>query len=224
MWDDQAAVLSKDFQVLRYNCRGQRGSSLGEVPYSVAQLGGDVLAILNALGIERAHWCGVSLGGMVGQWLGANAARRFDRIILANTTCYYPNPSFWLERIEAVRGVGLAAIADRVIGGWLTAGFRERMPVVAQRMKEMLLATPTEGYIETCRALSRLDQRSLLPTITRPTLVIAGRDDASTPVQDAEFIVSQIPGARITVLDAAHISNVEQSEAFTNEISGFLRR
>jgi 3-oxoadipate enol-lactonase len=162
------------------------------------------------------------MGGMVGQWLGANAPERFGKIILSNTACHYPDPTNWLNRIKAVKEGGITAVADTVIAGWLTADFREREPQVAANMKAMLLATPVEGYLACCEALSTLDQRELLPKIKSPTLVIAGRHDMATPVSAGEFIRSRIPGASMTLLDAAHISNVEQSHAFTEAVVGFL--
>jgi 3-oxoadipate enol-lactonase len=181
-----------------------------------------VLAILDDLNIEKVHWCGLSMGGMVGQWLGANAPERFNKIILSNTSSYYPDPTNWLNRIKAVKEGGLASVADTVIGGWLTADFREREPEVTAKMKAMLLTSPVDGYIACCEALSTLDQRALLPKIKSPTLVIAGRQDMSTPLAAGEFIRSQIPGASLTILDAAHISNVEQPHAFTEAVVGFL--
>ena len=135
---------------------------------------------------------------------------------------YYPDPTNWLNRIKAVKEGGIAAIADTVIAGWLTADFREREPQIAANMKSMLLATPVQGYLACCEVLSRLDQRALLPKIKSPTLVIAGRHDMATPVAAGEFIRGQIPGASLTILDAAHISNVEQSHAFTDAVVGFL--
>jgi len=159
---------------------------------------------------------------MVGQWLAANAPERFGRIILSNTACYYPDPTNWQNRIKAVKEGGIAAVADTVIAGWLTADFREREPQVTANVKAMLLATPVEGYLACCKALSTLDQRALLPGIKSPTLVIAGRHDMSTPIAAGEYIRSQIPGAALTILDAAHISNVEQPHAFTDTVVGFL--
>ena len=162
------------------------------------------------------------MGGMVGQWLGANAPERFGKIILANTACHYPDPTNWHNRIKAVQEGGIQGIADTVIAAWLTADFREREPQVTANVKAMLMATPVQGYIACCEALSTLDQRALLPTIKSPTLVIAGRHDTSTPVAAGEFIRSQIPGAALTILDAAHISSIEQSHAFTDAVVGFL--
>jgi 3-oxoadipate enol-lactonase len=186
------------------------------------RFGRDVLAILDDLNIDRVHWCGLSMGGMVGQWLGANAPERMGRIVLANTACYYADPSNWHARIKAVKEGGLAAVADAVIANWLTADFREREPQVTANMKTMMLETPVQGYIGCCEALSTLDQRELLPRIKSPTLVIAGRHDLSTPVAAGELIRSKIPGASMTLLDAAHISNVEQPHAFTEAVVGFL--
>jgi 3-oxoadipate enol-lactonase len=221
MWDPQMPALSKLFRVIRYDRRGHGKSGMNG-PTSMERYGKDVLAILDDLNIDKVHWCGLSMGGMVGQWLGANAPDRFNKIILANTSCYYPDPTNWHNRIKAVREGGLAAVAEAVIAGWLTADFREREPDVTARMKAMLLASPVDGYLAACEALSTLDQRALLPKIESPVLVIAGKQDNATPVSASEFIRANIPGASMTLLDAAHISNVEQSHAFTEAVVGFL--
>ena len=222
MWDPQARAFAKEFRLIRYDRRGHGQSGAPKGPYNMERLGRDVLAVLDALKIEKTHWCGLSMGGMVGQWLGANAPERFGKIILANTACHYPDPTNWLNRIKAVKEGGIAAVADTVIAGWLTADFREREPQIAANMKAMMLASPAEGYLACCEALSTLDQRELLPKIKSPTLVIAGRHDMSTPIAAGEFIRSRIPGASMTILDAAHISNVEQPHAFTDAVVGFL--
>src|SRR3954452_545811 len=222
MWEPQMAALTKQFRVIRYDRRGHGKSSVPPGPYSMERFGRDVLAILDELDIEKTHWCGLSMGGMVGQWLGAHAPNRLGKIILANTRCYYPDPTNWHNRIKAVKAGGLVAVADTVIAGWLTADFREREPRITENLKSMLLATPVEGYLACCEALSTLDQRDLLPRIKSPTLVIAGRHDMATPLAAGEFIRSQIPGASLTILDAAHISNVEQPHAFTDAVIGFL--
>lgn len=221
MWEPQLPVLTKLFRVIRYDRRGHGKSGMNG-PVSMERYGKDVLAILDDLNIDKVHWCGLSMGGMVGQWLGANAPERFNKMILANTSCYYPDPTNWHNRIKAVREGGIAAVADAVIGGWLTADFREREPDATAKMKAMLLATPVEGYLAACEALSTLDQRALLPKIKSSVLVIAGKQDNATPVAAGEFIRANIPGASMTLLDAAHISNVEQSHAFTEAVVGFL--
>ena len=222
MWEPQMRTLSQLFRVIRYDRRGHGKSSAPPGPYSMERFGRDVLAILDDLNIEKVHWCGLSMGGMVGQWLGANSPERFDKIILANTACYYPDPTNWLNRIKAVKKGGIAAVADTVIAGWLTAEFREREPATTAWMKAMLLDSPVHGYLACCEALSTLDQRELLPKIKSPTLIIAGRHDMATPVSAAELIRSRIPGASMTLLEAAHISNVEQRHAFTEAVVGFL--
>jgi 3-oxoadipate enol-lactonase len=186
------------------------------------RLAGDALAIMDGLGLGKVYWCGLSMGGMVGQWLAAHAAARIDKLILSNTSCYFPDKGRWDDRITAVRKRGLAAVADAVMGIWLTADFRARAPETVARMRDMLLATPVEGYVASCEAIRDMDHRDLLPGITAPTLVIAGRHDPATPLDHAEFIRRRIPGAALTVLDAAHISTVEQPAVYTAEVLGFL--
>ncbi len=222
MWEPQMKAFTQLFRVVRYDRRGHGKSGVPSGPYSMERFGRDVIAILDDLNIDKVHWCGLSMGGMVGQWLGANAPDRMGKIVLANTACYYADPTNWLNRIKAVKEGGLAAVADAVIANWFTADFREREPRVTATMKAMMLATPPTGYIACCEALSTLDQRELLGKIRSPTLVIAGRQDMSTPVSAGEMIRSRIPGASMTLLDAAHISNVEQPHAFTEAVVGFL--
>jgi 3-oxoadipate enol-lactonase len=222
MWEPQIQALSQIFRVIRYDRRGHGKSSVPPGSYSIERFGRDVLAILDDLNIEKVHWCGLSMGGMVGQWLGANAPERMGKIVLANTACYYPDKAFWENRIKTVKEAGLASIADAVIAGWLTQEFRDQQPDIAARMKAMLIATPVDGYVASCEAIAALDLRAALPDIKSPTLVIAGRYDKSTPIAMAETIRSQIPGASMTILDAAHISNVEASHAFADAVLGFL--
>src|SRR5436190_17512015 len=222
MWEPQMRALGQVFRVVRYDHRGHGKSGVPPGPYSIERLGRDVLAILDDLNIAKTHWCGLSMGGMVGQWVAASAPDRFGKIVLANTACHYPDPTNWLNRIRAVKEGGMPGIADTVIAAWLTADFREREPQVTANLKAMLLASPVEGYLACCEALSTLDQRELLPGIKSPTLVIAGRHDVATPIAAGEYIRSQIPGASMTILDAAHISNVEQPHTFTDAVVGFL--
>jgi 3-oxoadipate enol-lactonase len=222
MWEPQMKAFTQLFRVIRYDRRGHGKSGVPPGPYSFERFGRDVLAILDDLNIEKTHWCGLSMGGMVGQWLGANAPERFGKLVLANTTCYMPDPTRWLERIKAVMDGGIASVADGVMAGWLGAEFREREPQITENLKAMMVTTPAAGYIACCEALSTLDQRALLPKIKSPTLIIAGRNDMSTPVAAGEFMRSQIPGASMTILDASHISNIEQPHAFTDAVVGFL--
>jgi 3-oxoadipate enol-lactonase len=224
MWDPQIAPLTQHFRLVRYDRRGHGRSGLAPGPYSMERLGRDVLAILDGLGLERVNWCGLSMGGMEGMWLGANAPERFSKLILSNTACYYPDKSFWNDRIAAIRlQGGLAPLADRILTLWFSKNFREREPATLARFKAMLTATPMEGYIACGEAVRDMDHRDILARIAAPTLVIAGRQDSATTPEAGEFIRSRIPGASLTLLDAAHISNVEQPQAFTQAVLGFLR-
>ena len=222
MWEPQMKALTQVFRVIRYDRRGHGKSSVPPGPYSLERFGRDVLAILDDLNIAKSPLVRPVDGRHGRAMAGRKRLQRFGKIVLANTTCHYPDPTRWNDRIKAVKQGGIAAVADAVMAGWLTADFREREPQIAANMKAMMLTTPVEGYIACCEALSTLDQRELLPKIKSPTLVIAGRHDMSTTVADAEFMRSRIPGASMTILDAAHISNVEQPHAFTDALVGFL--
>jgi 3-oxoadipate enol-lactonase len=225
MWDPQVAPFTKDFRLVRFDRRGHGKSTVPKGPYSMERLGRDVLAIMDALGIKKANWCGLSMGGMEGMWLGANAADRFDRIVLSNTSCHYPNQEFWNERIRTIRSAGgLGPLADRLTGAWFTKEFRERAPATVERMKAGLSATPVEGYIACGEAVRDMDHREILSQITAPTLVIIGRHDQATTPEAGQFVHSRIPGASLAMIDAAHISNIEQPAQFTEAVLGFLAR
>ncbi|HEX2653191.1 MAG TPA: 3-oxoadipate enol-lactonase [Xanthobacteraceae bacterium] len=222
MWDDQVPVFTKEFRLVRYDRRGHGKSGVPKGPYSMERLGRDALAIMDGLGLKKVHWCGLSMGGMVGMWLGANAPQRIDKLILSNTSAYYADKGPWNDRINLVRDKGLSAIADRVMQLWFTADFHERAPKKVADMKEMVLATPLEGYIACCEAVRDMDHREIIKSITARTLIIAGRHDMATTVENASFIRSRIPGAALTVFDAAHISNVEQPHDYVDTVLGFL--
>jgi 3-oxoadipate enol-lactonase len=222
MWDPQAEVLGRDFRVIRYDSRGHGLSALGTENYSLAALANDALAVLDHFGVERAHWCGLSLGGMIGQMIAALQPHRLDKVVLANTTSHYADQTFWKDRIARVISNGLDHIAEQILAGWLTEGFRRRNPGIAEIMQRMLVRTSVQGYIATCDAISTLDTRSLLPTIKARTLVIAGQEDRSTPVAAAHAIASAIPASTVKVLEAAHISNIEASSEFTRAVGEFL--
>ena len=222
MWDEQVAPFTRHFRLVRYDRRGHGRSDVPPGPYTMERLGRDVLAIIDALDIERINWCGLSMGGMVGQWLGAHAARRIDKLILSNTACYYPDKTVWAERIAAVRDKGLPGMVDSNMERWFTKAFRERSPQALARIREMFLATKLEGYLACAAAIRDMDHRPLLPKITAPTLVIAGRHDPATPLAGNEFIRRHIPGARLAVLEAAHIANMEQPQAYADTVLEFL--
>jgi len=222
MWAPQVEPFAKHFRLVRYDRRGHGKSSVPKPPYSMEKMGRDVLAVMDGLGITRASWCGLSMGGMVGQWLGANAPDRFDRIVLCNTSSYYADKDIWGERIKGVRAGGMGPMAEGVAARWFTPGFIAREPQAVERLKTLVRNTPIDGYIGCCEAIRDMDHREILHKISAPTLIIAGKHDVATPVETGEFIRDRIPGARMVVLDAAHISNVEQADRFSAEVLGFF--
>ena len=222
MWDDQVQPFTEAFRLVRYDRRGHGQSGCPRGPYTMERLGRDVLAILDALRIERINWCGLSMGGMVGMWLGTMAPERIDKLILSNTAAYFADKAFWDDRTRTVREKGLAPIVAANMERWLTTDFRERSPQTVQRIRDMFLSTPPEGYIGCCEAIRDMDHREIIRNIAAPTLVIAGRHDPATTVEAAEFIRSHVPGAVLTVLDAAHLSNVEQPHVYADTVLGFL--
>jgi 3-oxoadipate enol-lactonase len=222
MWDEQIRPLTRHFRVIRYDRRGHGKSDAPKGPYTMEQLGRDVLAVLDGLGVARTSWCGLSMGGMVGQWLGANAAERIDKLILSNTACYIPDKSVWENRIKLVREKGLIDVVDGSMERWFTRDFRDRAPQTIERMRKMFLATNPEGYAACGEAIRDMDHRPLLAKISHRTLVIAGRFDPTTTPETGEYISQQIPGAELTILEAGHIANVETPRSYTDTVLGFL--
>jgi 3-oxoadipate enol-lactonase len=222
MWDDQIAAFTRHFRLVRYDRRGHGRSDVPKGPYSMQQLGRDVLAILDGLGIAKINWCGLSMGGMVGMWLGANAPSRLDKLILSNTASYFPDKTIWDGRIKLVREKGLAAVVDGTIERWFTKPFRESAPDAVGRVRAMFLATDPEGYIGCGEAIRDMDHRPLLAKINVPTLVIAGRYDLGTPLEAGEFIAQHTPNAQLAVLETAHIANVEEPQIYTDTVLNFL--
>jgi 3-oxoadipate enol-lactonase len=222
LWDRQMPALARCFRVLRYDARGHGRSPVTPGPYTVALLGQDVVDLMDQLNIARAHFCGLSLGGNVGIWLGAHAPGRVEKLVLANTAAQIPPPERWNERIDAVRRGGMAAIVEGVLTRWLTPGFRERDPAGAQAARAMLLAAPPEGYCASCAAIRDNNQHADLASIHVPTLVIAGSADPATPPAMGRVLAQGIAGARMIELPAAHLSNLEAPEAFTAAVLEFL--
>jgi len=223
MWDDQVPEFIKHFRVVRYDRRGHGQSGVPNGPYSMGRFGRDVLSILDALKINKTNWCGLSMGGMVGQWLGANAPDRVEKLVLSNTNSYYEDKAPWIDRIKFVTEKGLDAMVETNMQRWFTDGFRKRSPEAIERMRKAFLATKVPGYIACCEAIRDMDFRASNPSITAPTLVIVGAQDPATPPSAGETIQKAIKGAKLASLDAAHISNVEQPKQYTETVLNFLR-
>jgi 3-oxoadipate enol-lactonase len=221
MWDPQAGPLSERFRVLRYDLRGHGASPVPRGPYSIAELGEDLLALLDQLAIERASLCGLSIGGMISMWVAAHAPERVQRLVLCCTSARLGPESSYGERAAAVRAGGVQGIADAVLARWFTPAFAPANPRVIERMRAILCATAREGYAGCCEALAAMDLR---PDLAAPTLVLAGEEDPATPPAHGRVIAEGIPAARLTVLaGAAHIANIERAELVTALFLRFLQ-
>jgi 3-oxoadipate enol-lactonase len=224
MWEPQVAAFSEHYRILRYDTRGHGSSSIPRRwPWTIADLGGDVIGLLDALGIERAHFCGLSMGGATGMWLATHASARIDRLVLCNTTPWLGPPETMTARIAQVRGEGMAPLVEGILQRWFTPEFRASDAAAVDRTRQMLLAAPAEGYAGCCEALRDMDQRDDLPRINTPTLVIAGTEDPSPSVDAARQWTVMIPQALFIELPAAHLSNIGAATAFNAAVLGFLR-
>lgn len=221
MWEPQMPALAARYRVLRYDTRGHGASTLGATPFGIAELGEDVLAILDHAGVRRAHFCGLSMGGMTGMWLAARHADRFGRMVLANTAALIGPASVWDTRIDHVRRGGMAAIVPAVLERWFTEGFRGDISRIAP-VRDMLLRTDPQGYIANCGAVRDADLRALLTDIATPVLVIAGEQDLATTAEQGRAVAAAIDGARFASLPAAHLSNWELPRQFGEPVLDFL--
>lgn len=222
MWSHQVAAVRAHRRMIAFDYRGHGASPTPDGPYEIADLGGDVLALMDSLGIDRADFVGLSLGGMVGMWLGAHHPGRIRRLVLACTTPHMPPPELWIERAALVEAQGMGAIADSVLARWFTQGFAAEHPGDVLPIREQFLATSAYGYAQCGLAISRMDQRATLAQIAAPTLVIAGTFDPATTPEVCRRLADAIPGARYAQVEAAHIAAVEAAEAFTSLILDHL--
>jgi 3-oxoadipate enol-lactonase len=222
LWDAQTSALTEKFRVLRYDSRGHGQSGVTPGPYTIAGLGRDVIGLLDALQIPAAHYCGLSVGGLIGQWLGINAPKRFKSLTLCNTAARIGTTDAWNGRMAAVREGGMTAIANGVISRWFTEDFVKQAPAQVEATRQMLLHTSPEGYAATCAAIRDEDLREAIAGIYTPTLVISGAQDAATTAADGQFIAGKIPGAQYLELNAAHLSNIEAAAPFTAALLKFL--
>jgi 3-oxoadipate enol-lactonase len=217
MWEPQMEALTQRFRVLRFAHRGHGQSDVPDGDYTLADLGGDVLALLDSpeVAAERVCYAGVSLGGMVGMWLAAHAPVRIERLALVCTSAHMPPPEAWNERVAAVRSGGMEAVADTVVGRWFTPEYAQAAPETVALFRDMLCATPATGYAGCCAAIAAMDLRDELGQISAPTLVVSGVHDPSTPPDHGHLIASSVPGAQFALVSGAHMSNVEAPRAIT---------
>ena len=225
MWDPQVDTFSKDYRLIRYDSRGHGGSPVTPGPYSLADLGQDVLAVMDALAIERAAFCGISMGGHTGLWLGIHAGSRFNAIAVCNSAAKIGTPQGWNERTAMVREGGAAsmrALAESSPGRWFSADFIDAQPAQVQRAQAWIAGIAPQGYAACCEALATSDLRADLGRISTPTLLLAGASDPVTTVADAQAMQAGIAGAQLAVVPASHLSNQEAPQAFDQAVLHFL--
>jgi 3-oxoadipate enol-lactonase len=224
MWAQQAASLRDGYRVIGLDLRGHGASDAPPGDYTLERLGRDAAEVLDAVGAASVHVCGLSLGGVVAQWMAVHRPERMRTLTLANTTPRIGTPEAWSERAALVRREGTAAIADVAMGRFFGESFRKSEPEVVERTRARLLATSAEGYAGCCAALRDADLAADVGQIAAPTLLIGGRYDVSTPPEQIRALAGPIKGARYLELDAAHLSNLERPQAFTQALINHLEQ
>lgn len=223
MWRSQVDALGGNFRILRYDTRGHGQSSTPPGPYSLDDLGEDVISLLDHLELERVHFCGLSLGGFVAQWLAVNAPDRLHKVVICNIAAVTASPVFWHDRAELVLREGMQAIVEGVMARFFSPHFAQTSPAAVQAIHDDFLLTPPVGYAGSCAALEHADFRTQLPGVEVPALVIGGALDQAAPPAGVMEVASLITDSRYVEIDAAHISNVENPAAFDAAITEFLR-
>jgi 3-oxoadipate enol-lactonase len=224
MWAPALPALERNHRIIRFDHRGHGASPLAPAPWDIADLGGDTLALLDRLGLERVSYAGVSLGGMVGMWLAANAPERIERLVVICSSAHLPPAEVWAQRAAAVRAAGsVGAVVPAVLERWFTAPFRQSHPEVMTWVEQMLCDCPPEGYAGCCGVIERLDLRGELGRIAAPTLVIAAAEDPATPPEHSQAIADAVAGARLQILaHGAHLSVIERTGEVTEAIDRHL--
>ncbi|WPC33604.1 3-oxoadipate enol-lactonase [Acinetobacter sp. YWS30-1] len=222
MWQPQIEFFQQDYFVVCYDTRGHGASSAPQGPYSIDQLGQDVVNLLDHLNIEKAAFCGISMGGLTGQWLAINRPERFNQVVVCNTAAKIGQEQAWQDRAALVREQGLAPIAATAASRWFTNPFIQSNPAVVAELSNDLGAGSPEGYANCCEALAKADVREQLSSIQIPVLIIAGQQDPVTTVADGQFMQQRIANSQLFEINASHISNIEQPEAFNQAVQTFL--
>jgi 3-oxoadipate enol-lactonase len=223
MWDGLIPSLIGEYRVLRYDMRGHGESSVPNGPYMIAQLGEDFLFLADTLGIRRLFFCGLSVGGMIGIWLGIHAPQRLQKLVLANTAARIGTVDGWNDRIARVQSGGIASVADGIIERWFTPAFRLAFPSGVETTRSMLLASPPAGYVATCAAIRDMDMTPQLHLIHTPSLILAGAQDAATPPSGSRLLVEGITNSQYIELPTAHMSSIERTDDFSKAVLSFLR-
>lgn len=222
MWEPQIAALGEQFRLLRYDHRGHGRSAMPAPPWTIADFGRDLISLLDELSLDRVHYCGLSLGGIVGLWLGQNAPDRVRRLALCNCSAAIENIDLLRGRMALIKREGLGAIVENVLDRWFTAPFRAANPDIAEKIRDMVISTPSEGYLRSCEALCSFDLRPGLATIAAPSIAVFGRHDLATPPAWTRAFAEAMPDCRLVELDSAHLSNVEAAAEFNRVLGGFF--
>lgn len=222
MWDGQLEALRRDFYIIRYDTRGHGLTSAPKGPYTIDQLGKDVLALLDYLSIDAAYFCGISMGGLIGQWLAVNASERIEALVIANTASKIGTELAWKERAALVRKEGLNVIAESAPSRWFTPEFYGSCPRDVNELLINLKNMSPEGYASCCEALACEDLRGNISKITIPALILSGTKDPVTTIEDARFMQGQIQESQLLEIPASHISNIEAEVEFNQAIKQFF--
>jgi 3-oxoadipate enol-lactonase len=222
MWDDQVPAFTQHFRLVRYDRRGHGKSGVPKGPYTVDDFGHDALAIMDGLGLKKVNWCGLSMGGMVGQWLGANAPERIEKLVMSNTHSYYSDKVVWDERMKLATEKGMAFAAGPAMTRWFVKDYIAQHPDRVALIQKMFAETSLEAYLGCCAAIRNMDMRPTHPRIKAPTLVIVGLQDPATPAAAGEEIQKRIPGAKLATIDASHLSNMGQPKAYADLVLNFM--
>jgi 3-oxoadipate enol-lactonase len=227
MWDPQLEMLESKLRVLRFDTRGHGGSQAPQGPYTLEQLADDAIGILDALDIERVHWVGLSMGGMIGQGLALSHPDRLESLVLADTAAIIPDEAqpVWQERLDAVRNEGMQAVAESTLERWFTPNYlKQNLPEVDQ-IRQQILDTPVAGYVGCSEAIRKLTYLDQLGAIQVPTMIMVGADDPGTPVAASEAMHARIKGSNLVVIPAAaHLSNIEQKKVFNKNLMAHLKQ
>jgi 3-oxoadipate enol-lactonase len=224
MWEFQVpALIEAGYRVLRYDSRGHGHSAVPEGPYSIEMLTTDAVGLMDVLGLEKVHFCGLSKGGMVGQMMGSQHGDRLNSLTLSSTAAYMAPREIWNERIETVRKGGMAVVVDATIDRWFTKAGQTRLTSSIEKVRSVILNTLVKGFCACCAAIRDMDQREIIRTVSTPTLVMVGENDSGTPVSAAKQIHQGITSSALTIIpNAAHFVHMEQSSIFNHALLEFI--